>query len=175
MDLESLVEEFPDFPKKGILFRDFNPILRKPGALEQVAEELSRDIQVDDIDAFAGIESRGFIIASIMALKHGKGMITLRKAGKLPGKTAKTSYTVEYGKDIMEVQRHAVRRDQRVMICDDLLATGGTAAAAASLVEEVGGKVAGFLFVIELADLKGASKIGRYDRVSLLTYGDESA
>ena len=169
MNLKSIVGEYPDFPKKGVLFRDFNPILRDPAAFKETVDRISDVISPDDIDVFAGIESRGFILASVMALRHNKGMITLRKAGKLPGKTIKESYTVEYGQDTLEIQRDAVREGQRVMICDDLLATGGTAAAAA-LVEEAGGDVAGFLFIIELAGLGGSAKISRYKRESLLVY-----
>ena len=173
MNLKELIDEFPDFPKRGILFRDFGPVLLDPEALESLADGLSARFSPDDVDLFAGIESRGFILACAMALKHKKGMVLVRKAGKLPGKTARASYTVEYGQDTMEIQRHAIAGGQRVMICDDLLATGGTAAAAASLVEEVGGSVAGFLFIIELAGLGGAERIKGYCHESLVEYRAE--
>lgn len=170
MDLKSLIGEFPDFPKRGILFRDFNPVLRDPAALEYAIGELSRRLDLETIDLFAGIESRGFIVACAMAVRHSKGMITLRKAGKLPGRTARVSYTIEYGRDTMEIQRHAVEKSQRVLICDDLLATGGTAAAAAELIESVGGEVAGFAFFIELTKLGGAKQIAQYSHKSLVRY-----
>ncbi len=170
MDLKSIVDEFPDFPKKGILFRDFGPILRDPQALNFAVDELSGRFSMGGIDAFAGIESRGFILACAMTLKHSKGMITVRKAGKLPGPTLKRPYSIEYGEDVMEVQRHAVKKGQNILICDDLLATGGTAQAAARLIEDAGGAVAGFAFFIELSDLGGAEKISEYGVESLIKY-----
>jgi len=164
------VDEFPDFPKKGILFRDFGSILRDPQALHFAVDELSKRFPMEKIDAFAGIESRGFILACAMTLKHNKGMITIRKAGKLPGQTLKRSYSIEYGEDVMEIQRHAVQKGQNVLICDDLLATGGTAQAAAGLIEDAGGAVAGFAFFIELSDLGGAKRISAYNFESLIKY-----
>jgi adenine phosphoribosyltransferase len=111
------------------------------------------------VDAVAGIESRGFVIATALAIKFGTGMIMIRKAGKLPGVTLKKSYDIEYGSAVMEVQSDAVAKGQNVLIADDLIATGGTAVAASQLVEQMGGKVTGFAFVIELSDLKGADRL----------------
>ena len=170
MNLKDFIAEYPDFPKKGILFRDFSPILSDSSALEFVIEEFSKKFHPNDVDVFAGIESRGFILACALALKYNKGIVLLRKAGKLPGKTVKTSYTIEYGKAIMEVQKTAINEGQRVVICDDLLATGGTAKAAAKLVEKIDGVVVGFAFIIELLDLNGRNKIKDYRSESLVEY-----
>ena len=170
MNLKDHIGDYPDFPKKGILFRDFSPILSDPSALTYVIEEFSKKFHPNDVDVFAGIESRGFILACALALKYNKGMVLLRKAGKLPGKTVKTSYTIEYGKAVMEVQKTAINEGQRVVICDDLLATGGTAKAAAKLVEKIDGVVVGFAFIIELLDLNGQNKIKDYRSESLVEY-----
>jgi len=170
MNLKRIIAEYPNFPKKGILFRDFSPILNDPAAMSFVVEEFSKRFHPGDIDVFAGIESRGFITASILAQKYNKGMVMLRKAGKLPGKTVKISYTIEYGKAVLEIQKNVLKKDERVVICDDLLATGGTANAAAKLVEKMGAKVAGFTFIIELTGLNGNKKISNYKTVSLVQY-----
>ena len=170
MELRNKISEYKDFPKKGILFRDFNPILKDPSALEYVVDEFSKKFHPNDIDVFAGIESRGFILACALAQKYNKGMILLRKAGKLPGKTVKVSYSIEYGKAEMEIQKTALEKNERVLICDDLLATGGTAKAAAKLIEKLHCKVIGFAFIIELTDLKGIQKIKDYRTESLVQY-----
>ena len=170
MNLKEKIAEYPNFPKKGILFRDFSPILSDPSALSFVIEEFAKKFHPNDVDVFAGIESRGFILACALALKYNKGMILLRKAGKLPGKTVKTSYTIEYGKAVMEIQKDVVEKGQRVLICDDLLATGGTAKAAAKLIEKIEGNVVGFAFIIELLELNGIDKIKEYRSESLVEY-----
>ena len=170
MELKDRISEYPNFPKKGILFRDFSPMLKDPSAMSVLVEEFSKYFHPKDVDVFVGIESRGFILASILAQKYNKGMILLRKAGKLPGKTVKTSYTIEYGKAVLEIQKTALNEGERVVICDDLLATGGTANAAAKLVEKMKGKVIGFAFIIELTELDGVKKISKYKTVSLVQY-----
>ena len=170
MELKDRISEYANFPKKGILFRDFSPMLKDPSAMSVVVEEFSKHFHTKDVDAFVGIESRGFILASILSQKYDKGMVLLRKAGKLPGKTIKTSYTIEYGKAVLEIQKSALKEGERVVICDDLLATGGTAKAAAKLVEKMKGKVAGFAFIIELTELDGVKKINEYKTVSLVQY-----
>ena len=170
MNLKRRIAEYSNFPKKGILFRDFSPILGDPAAMSFVVEEFSKQFHPRDVDVFVGIESRGFIVASILAQKYSKGMVMLRKEGKLPGKTTKTSYTIEYGKAVLEIQKNALKKDERVVICDDLLATGGTAKAAGKLVEEIGAKVAGFAFIIELTELNGAKELNKYKTVSLVQY-----
>ena len=170
MNLKRIIAEYPNFPKKGILFRDFSPILNDPAAMSFVVEEFSKRFHPGDVDVFAGIESRGFITASILAQKYNKGMVMLRKAGKLPGKTVKISYTIEYGKAVLEIQKNVLKKNERVLICDDLLATGGTANAAAKLVEKLGAEVTGFAFIIELTGLNGNKKLSNYKTVSLVQY-----
>lgn len=170
MNLKDKIAEIPDFPKKGILFRDISPLLRDPAALSLVVEEFTKMIHPNDVDIFAGIESRGFPLACALALKYNKGMIMIRKQGKLPGATHKVSYSIEYGKATMEIQVDAVKKGQKVYICDDLLATGGTAKAAAKLVEKIGGKVSGFAFIVELTDLKGSKIIKDYKQIALVKY-----
>jgi len=170
MNLREKITEYPNFPKKGILFRDFSPILKDPEALSLIADEFSKHFHPKDIDLFAGIESRGFILACVLASRYNKGMIMIRKAGKLPGKTEKVSYTIEYGKDTLEIQKDIIREGQRVLICDDLLATGGTAKASAKLIEKIGGKISGFAFIIELTELNGVKRISKYDYKSLVKY-----
>ena len=170
MNLKDKIAEIPDFPKKGILFRDISPLLRDPAALSLLIEEFTKIIHPNDVDIFAGIESRGFPLACALALKYNKGMIMIRKQGKLPGATHKVSYSIEYGTATMEIQVDAIKKGQKVYICDDLLATGGTAKAAAKLVEKIGGKVSGFAFIIELTDLKGSKVIKDYKQNSLVKY-----
>ena len=145
-------------------------MLKDPSAMSVVVEEFSKHFHPKDVDVFVGIESRGFILASILAQKYNKGMVLLRKAGKLPGKTVKTAYTIEYGKAVLEIQKTALNEGERAVICDDLLATGGTANAAAKLVEKMKGKVTGFAFIIELTELDGVKKISKYKTVSLVQY-----
>jgi len=170
MNLKERIDEFPDFPKKGILFRDFSPILRDPSAISYVVDEFSKYFHTNDFDIFAGIESRGFLFACALALHYKKGMIMIRKKGKLPGKTEKISYKIEYGRDTIEIQKHAIKKGQRFVICDDLLATGGTAKASAKLIEKMGGKIFGFAFIIELTELGGMKGIRKYNCKSLVKY-----
>ena len=170
MNLKEKIAEYPNFPKKGILFRDFSPILKDPSSLSFIADEFSKKFHPKDIDVFAGIESRGFILASVLASRYNKGMIMIRKAGKLPGKTIKISYTIEYGKDTLEIQKDIIKEGQKILICDDLLATGGTAKASAKLIEKVGGKITGFAFIIELTELNGIKGLSKYDCKSLVKY-----
>lgn len=170
MNLQNIIAEYPNFPKKGILFRDISPILKNPAALSHVVDEFAKKFHANDVDVFAGIESRGFPLACALALRYNKGMIMIRKQGKLPGSTIKRTYNIEYGKATMEIQKNAVNKDQRVVICDDLLATGGTAKAAAELVEKLGAHVAGFAFMVELTDLQGIKKIEKYKCESLVKY-----
>ncbi len=174
-DLRDIVASYPDFPKPGILFRDINPVFKRNDALNYITEEFHRVYGKAKVDAVAGIESRGFVLATALALKFGKGVVMIRKAGKLPGKTLKKSYDIEYGSAIMELQQSAISKGESVLIADDLIATGGTAVAAAQLIEEIGGKVAGFAFIIELSDLHGADRLRKmgYKVQSLVTYHGE--
>lgn len=174
-DMRNLVADYPDFPKPGILFRDINPVFKRNEALNYIADEFYRTYGKAKVDAVAGIESRGFIIATALALKFGKGVVMVRKEGKLPGKTLKRSYDIEYGSAIVELQETAIEKGENILISDDLIATGGTAVAAAQLIEEIGGKVAGFAFIIELTDLHGADRLRKmgYKVQSLVTYHGE--
>ena len=170
MNLKERIEEFPDFPKKGVLFRDFSPILQDPSAMSYVIDEFAKHFHPKDFDMLAAIESRGFLVACALALKFNKGMFMIRKEGKLPGKTEKISYKIEYGKDVLEIQKHSLEKGKRVLICDDLLATGGTAKASAKLIEKIGGEVAGFAFIIELTELNGMKGISKYNCKSLVKF-----
>jgi adenine phosphoribosyltransferase len=170
VNLQNIITEYADFPKKGILFRDISPVLKNPSAMSHCIDEFAKRYHVNDVDVFAGIESRGFPIACALALRFNKGMIMIRKQGKLPGATVKRSYTIEYGKATMEIQKNAISKEQRVVICDDLLATGGTAKAAADLIERIGGHVTGFAFMVELTELDGVKKISKYRTESLVKY-----
>ena len=171
-DLSKLIHACPDFPRQGILFRDINPVFRDIAALNYISNEFYSKFSSWELDYVGGIESRGFVIATALALKFDKGMIMIRKAGKLPGQTIKKSYDIEYGSSIMELQKDAVKPNQSILIADDLIATGGTAVAAAQLIEELSGKVAGFAFVIELASMNGADKLRKmgYQVHSLMVY-----
>ncbi len=170
MNLQNIIAEYEDFPKKGILFRDISPILKNPAALSHMIDEFAKRFHANDVDVFAGIESRGFPLACALSLRYNKGMVMIRKQGKLPGATIKRTYSIEYGKATMEIQKNAINKDQRVVICDDLLATGGTAKAAAELIERLGGRVAGFAFIVELTELNGIKKIEKYRCESLVKY-----
>ena len=170
MNLKEKISEHPNFPKKGVLFRDFSPILKDPSALSFIADEFSKHFHPKNIDVFAGIESRGFILACILASRYNKGMIMIRKEGKLPGKTRKLSYKIEYGQDTIEIQKDIINEGQRILICDDLLATGGTAKASAKLIEKIGGVISGFAFIIELTELNGIKEISKYNCKSLVKY-----
>ena len=172
IDLREVIGNYPNFPKDGILFRDINPVFRNIDALNYIAEEFHHTFGSAKIDAVAGIESRGFVVATALAMKFETGMIMIRKAGKLPGKTLKKSYDIEYGSAVMELQNDAIAKGQNVLVADDLIATGGTAIAASQLIEEVGGRVAGFAFVIELGGLKGADRLRKlgYEVQSLVVY-----
>ena len=170
MNLKSVIREFPDFPKKGVLFRDISPVLKDPRALKFVVDQFYGIYKNKNVDLIAGIESRGFIFASALAIRFGKGCVMIRKQGKLPGKTITLAYDIEYGSATMEIQQDAVSKGQNVLIADDLIATGGTAKAAAQLIERLGGKVAGFAFVVELGDLKGRDLIKNYEIHSLVSY-----
>jgi len=168
--LKSLIREVPDFPKPGILFYDITTLLKDAQGLRSVIDELGGHYTGQGIDRVIGIEARGFIFAPAVAYALNTGFVPVRKPKKLPARTEFVEYQLEYGTDILEVHRDAIEAGQRVLIVDDVLATGGTARAAANLVEKLGGKVVGFSFVIELDFLKGRSKIAGYDIQALVHY-----
>ena len=173
MDLKALkakVRSIPDFPKKGILFRDITPLLKDGKALREIIARLARSLKGQKVGAVVGIESRGFIFGTALATKLGVGFVPVRKKGKLPWKTKQIACTLEYGEEILEIHQDAVKRGEKVVIVDDLLATGGTAAAAAKLVESIGGKVAQVTFVIELNFFNGRKKLKNHDVFSLMQY-----
>ena len=169
-DLKKLVREVPDFPKPGILFYDITTLLKDPVGLHWAVDLLANHYIGRVIDRVVGIEARGFIFAPMVAYRLNAGFVPVRKPKKLPAATARATYSLEYGQDALEIHRDAISQGNQVLVIDDLLATGGTAAAVAGLVESLSGEVAGFGFVIELEFLKGREKISRYDIHSILKY-----
>ncbi|HVA00183.1 MAG TPA: adenine phosphoribosyltransferase [Terriglobia bacterium] len=170
VDLKTLIREVPDFPKPGILFYDITTLLKDPVGLHWAVDSLANHYIGRVIDRVVGIEARGFIFAPMVAYRLNAGFVPVRKPKKLPADTARVEYSLEYGKDALEIHRDAIGKGQQVLIIDDLLATGGTAAAVAELVESLGGKVAGIGFLIELEFLKGRDKVSQYDLHSILKY-----
>ncbi|MFL6490317.1 MAG: adenine phosphoribosyltransferase [Nitrososphaera sp.] len=175
VNLRDIIANYPDFPKQGILFRDINPVFKRNDALNYIADEFYRIYSKARVDMVAGIESRGFIVATALALRFCRGIVMVRKAGKLPGRTLKKSYDIEYGSAVMELQQDAIDKGNSILIADDLIATGGTAVAAAQMIKELGGRVAGFAFIIELSDLKGADRLRKmgYNVESLVSFHGE--
>jgi adenine phosphoribosyltransferase len=168
--LKDHVRDIPDFPKPGVVFKDITPLLADPKAFGATVDALCDRFADTGVTKVLGIEARGFIAAAPVAARLGAGFVPVRKAGKLPWQVEKQEYVLEYGTDLLEIHKDAVAPGERAIIVDDVLATGGTAAATVRLVETLGGEVAGLGFVIELAFLDGRSKLGSYDAVSLLTY-----
>jgi adenine phosphoribosyltransferase len=154
-----LIRDWPDFPKNGVMFRDISPLLRDPEALISISKVLCSSIKNVKFDLVVGIESRGFVVGSLIALQLKKGLVLIRKVGKLPGPTITQSYEIEYGLATMEIQNDSIQHGKRVVIVDDLIATGGTALASTKLVERLGGIVSCFVFVINLRNLGGESKL----------------
>ena len=168
--LKKLIRDIPDFPKKGIIFKDITPLIGDPKAYKQVIDILAKKYKGKKIDKILCVESRGFFFASALSYKLGIGIIPVRKPGKLPYKTVRQTYELEYGTDTLEMHVDAIKKGARVLIIDDLLATGGTVKACTELVEKMGGKVAGIGFVIELGFLHGRNKIKDYDVYSILKF-----
>ena len=169
-NLKALIREVPDFPKAGINFYDITTLLKHPDGLRETVDALSGQFKDEKVDTIVGIEARGFIFAPAMAYHLGAGFVPARKPGKLPSECASVSYDLEYGQDALQIHRDAVGEGHRVIIADDLLATGGTAKAVVKLVEELGGKVVGLVFVVELEFLSGRQKLDGYDVRSLIKY-----
>lgn len=170
MDLTKFIRAVPDFPKKGILFRDITPLLKNPAALKTAVKMLADPFRDNGVTDVIGIESRGFIFGSPLAIELGVGFIPIRKPGKLPCQTSREEYSLEYGTDAIELHTDALGFHSNVLLCDDLLATGGTMAAAIKLVRQTGAHVVGVTFVIELAELKGRDKLKDMNLFSLLKY-----
>ena len=170
MDLKSQIRNVPDFPKAGILFYDITTLLRDPQGFKATIDMLSLPFADQRIDVVVGVESRGFILGGAVAQRIGAGFIPVRKPGKLPSKAVRETYDLEYGKDSLEIHEDAVQKGQRVLIVDDVLATGGTAHATMQLVKKLGGKLHGMAFLIELLFLDGRKKLPDENVFSVLQY-----
>jgi adenine phosphoribosyltransferase len=168
--LRAKIREVPDFPKPGILFYDITTLLKEADAFREVIDEMADQVKDARIDLVVGMESRGFIFSAPLAYKLGAGFVPVRKLGKLPAETIEVEYSLEYGTATLEVHRDAIARGQRVLIVDDLLATGGTVMGTIELVRRLGGEIAGLSFMVELTALKGREKLGDYTINTLLAY-----
>lgn len=168
MDLKSCVRDIPDFPKKGIIFKDITTLLKNKAALRNTIDAIADKFKDESVDYVLSVEARGFIFGAAIAYKLGAGLIPVRKKGKLPHKTLSVTYDLEYGTDTLEIHQDAFKPGDRILIVDDLLATGGTVAAVSGLVEKMGGKIVGIAFVIELLPLKGREKLKGYEVFSLI-------
>jgi adenine phosphoribosyltransferase len=169
-DLKAFIREVPDYPKPGIVFYDITTLLKQPRPFARTVDLLAAHYAGRSVALVAGIEARGFIFGPALAYRLGAGFVPIRKPRKLPAATAAIEYSLEYGTDRLEIHRDAVAPGQRVLIVDDLIATGGTAAASAHLIEELGGKVEGLAFIVELTFLPGRKQLAGYDVMSLLQY-----
>ncbi len=170
MDLKTIIRSIPDFPEKGIMFRDITPILQNADYLKDAIDQVSGKVEHLDFDLILGPESRGFIFGVPVAYNLNKGFVPVRKAGKLPCATNAKTYDLEYGTATIEIHTDSIQKGQRVVIVDDLLATGGTCKALCELVEEMGGVVAGIVFLIELNGLNGRDVLGKYEIHSIMQY-----
>ena len=170
IDLKKYIRSIPDWPKEGILFRDITPLLADPVALQTATEALCADFMGEGIEYVAAVEARGFIFGTAVAEKLGAGFIPIRKKGKLPSKTESITYDLEYGTDTLEVHVDAIKNQAKVLMIDDLLATGGTMASACKLIEKIGGQIVGITFLIELTPLGGREKLVGYQAKSIISY-----
>jgi len=173
-DLKKYIRSIKDFPKQGIMFRDITTLLKNPSGIKLTLDGLLQHTKNMHIDKVAGIESRGFIFGALLAEKLNVGFIPIRKPNKLPGKKIKVEYALEYGVDVLEIHKDAILPGEKVLVHDDLLATGGTAVAACKLIETLGGEVVQLSFIIELSFLKGRDKMKNYKINSLINYSDEN-
>lgn len=170
MDIKSLIRVIEDYPEKGISFKDITTLLKNQEGYKETIDQLESALAAYDFDYVVGIESRGLIFGAALADRLNKGFIPIRKPGKLPGEIARTSYKLEYGQGELEIHKDAINRGDKVIIIDDLIATGGSAKASADLVESLGGEVVCFEFLIELTDLKGREYLKGYDVISIVEY-----
>ncbi|HOK53628.1 MAG TPA: adenine phosphoribosyltransferase [Armatimonadota bacterium] len=168
--LKELIRDIPDFPTDGILFRDITPVLQDAKAFKEVVCAMADKVRALKPDVVVGIESRGFVLGAPISLELGVGFVPVRKIGKLPAETIKAEYALEYGTNVVEIHKDAIRPGQKVVIVDDLLATGGTASASVQLVEELGGEVAGVVFLVELTFLNGRDRLKGYFTDTLVSY-----
>jgi adenine phosphoribosyltransferase len=172
-DLKQKIRNVQDFPKPGIGFKDITTLIKDATAFKQSIDTIANQYNPADIDVIVGIESRGFIFGAALAHKWGKGFVPVRKPGKLPAESIREEYQLEYGSDAVEIHKDAISPGQHVLIIDDLLATGGTVAAAAKLVERLSGNIMGICFLIELSFLKGREKLKRYNVHALIDFEEE--
>lgn len=172
-DVEKYIKSIPDFPQPGIIFRDVTSVIEDPKGLQIAIDDMSAMLDGVDYDVIAGVESRGFIFGAPIAYKNGKGFVLVRKKGKLPRETVEMSYDLEYGSATIEMHKDSIKPGQKVVLVDDLIATGGTIEAAAKLVEKLGGVVVKMIFLIELTDLKGRERLSKYDIDSLVKFDGE--
>jgi adenine phosphoribosyltransferase len=170
LELAPLIRDIPDFPKKGILFKDITTLLKDPRAFKQSIDQLTEKVRVHRPDVVIGMESRGFIFAAPIAYLLNAGFVPVRKLGKLPGEVISTEYDLEYGTNTLELHRDAIGRGARVLIVDDLLATGGTVSATIELVERLQGEVVAVAFLVELTDLNGRDRLEDYEVISLIRF-----
>ena len=169
-DFSRFIREIPDFPKPGVSFKDITPLLGNPTAFHKAIDEFALRYKLAAIDAVVGIDARGFIFGSALAYRLGTAFVPIRKSGKLPFDKYEVTYDLEYGSDTVAIHRDAFSKDSRVLICDDLLATGGTLAASIKLVEKLEGHIVGIATLVELTELNGREKIPNYDIFSLIKY-----
>lgn len=172
MDLRAHIREIPDFPKAGINFKDITTLLKKPEALRYSIRTMADHFRDRGVEMVVGVESRGFVFGAPLAYDLGAGFVLVRKPGKLPAETIRVEYQLEYGTDALEIHRDAIQPGQRVLLVDDLLATGGTIGAAAQLVKQLGGQVIGLAFLIELLGLGGRQRLNGYEIFSLVQYDE---
>ncbi|MBM7855003.1 adenine phosphoribosyltransferase [Desulfohalotomaculum tongense] len=170
MDLKSVIRVIPDFPKPGISFKDITTLFKNQEAFRWTIKQLAEKCRHLNADLVACPEARGFALGAALAYELGTGVVLIRKPGKLPGEVLQSRYALEYGEDALEVHKDSINEEQRVLLVDDLLATGGTVAAAENLVRQLGGIVVGAAFIVELTDLNGRDKLGSYDIISLIKY-----
>ena len=171
--VKDYIISIPDFPSKGIIFRDVTSVLESPEGYALAIDEMNKLLKDVDYDLIAGTESRGFIFGMPVAYALGKGFVPVRKKGKLPCETIEKEYSLEYGTAVIEIHKDAIKPGDKVVLVDDLIATGGTIEAAAKLVEELGGEVVKMIFLIELTDLKGRERLKKYDVASVVQYEGE--
>ncbi len=171
--VEDYIKCIPDFPKPGVLFRDVTSVLDDAEGFKLSVDELNKLLENVEFDLIAGVESRGFLFGAPLAYINNKAFVPVRKKGKLPRETVEASYDLEYGQATIEIHKDAIKPGQKVVIIDDLIATGGTCEAAARIVEELGGEVVKMIFLIELEDLKGREKLSKYEIGSVVTYKGE--
>lgn len=172
-EVEKYIKSIPDFPKPGIIFRDVTSVTEDPEGMKLAIDEMDKLLEGVDYDVIAGAESRGFIFGAPLAYKNVKGLVLVRKKGKLPRETVEMSYDLEYGQATIEIHKDSIKPGEKVVLVDDLIATGGTIEAAAKLIESLGGIVVKMVFLIELSDLKGRERLSKYDVASVVKFEGE--